>query len=193
MTLSAAYSTYLRCLVLVLNRLPGLTELDISLRQSTPSFVKQLAKMIPQTVLQQLRISHLNNRYKYLAMLLRSSKTTLVSLCLEYITLEKEDEHWPLFGFLGDELKLRRCRMHCLTINGKRIDFSRITKSRPITALLDTSPLDGDEWALVQKDHSFGFALDLSADEGDDIRHWLQRALLEIQQGDVWGTDVEDE
>jgi hypothetical protein len=177
--------------------LTAVVDLRLALRKCSASYFKQLAKAMPWTMLQRLKLSYTTTRNKYLAMFLESFKDTLHSLTLNHITLNDNDTLDKLLSMCVDLLKLRKIVLQGLNIGSQGLYFGEFNKLRPLTR--DYDPLspglyphrpfadfDEADWVMVYICDRSIFGIELCEDEGDDIGHWIRKAMDFVQVTDMW-------
>ncbi|KAH7075378.1 hypothetical protein BKA63DRAFT_594795 [Paraphoma chrysanthemicola] len=153
-------------------------------------FFKQLSKMGHNLRLRRLQLRQLRTRKKYLKIFLRLTKHTLKALVLDHIYLEHEEN---IVCFLWEEMNLKEVTLRCLHAGGAGIYFDNVSLERPGTIgrwhYDDDDDDDDDDWMFIRKDVFPQHKIELSEDDGDDIKHWLLKIDELSLHGDAWAKD----
>jgi hypothetical protein len=138
-------------------------------------FFKHFSKKVDLTGLQYLTLRDIITRTKYLKLCLEPTIGSLKSIKLEHIELSTGKWN-PMIWFLTD-IRLKEVELRCLNWNegdqSYGISFTKIHKQRPESFPDAECPLDGEDWQKLYTPREPYSWIRLSAQEGDQISHWL--------------------
>lgn len=166
---------YVQLLAQLFKKHPASIVVRLHLDNCPVDFFKELAKGMPHTNLRRIKLSGITTRYKYLAVFLRSCESTLRSLTLDHVNLIKMTTSQSITRLMASELKLERCVLRGINVDGRSLRFGKINEMRPWTKC-KTIDGCGDEWVSVYTDKHEDHELKLLSKEGDDMRYWLSKA-----------------
>lgn len=142
---------------------------------------------LPTLTLQRLTLSHFTTRYKYIAMFLKSTQSTLRSLTLSHCSLTDEYHFKCLLDLLWERFSLEECTLSSLNAGERGIYFRPILNMRPNTEE-GHYHFDGfHDWVHVHKNLGWDSALELRTADGDDMKYWLQRTAEYATRGPQHG------
>jgi hypothetical protein len=182
--------------------LTAMVNLRLALRKCSASYFEQLAKAMPNVMLQRLKLSHTTTRSKYLAVFLGSFKDTLHSLTLDHVTINDNDTFDKLLSMCVDLLKLRKIVLQSLNVGNQGLYFGEFNKLRPLTR--DHDPLspslyphrpfadfDEADWVMVYICDRDIFGIQLCEDGGDDIGYWIRKVMDLVQVDERMWTEFD--
>ena len=153
---------------------------------TSSAFLKVINQPVQLPALRRLYLSRLVTRKLHVKKCLRSCKTTLDAVCLEYIKFEGETDDTPITGFLPKEFNLKEVTMRSLSFGYYSLYFSKTQELRPCCRnFRASSGIDDEKWVIVERTTEPQNEITLRSDDGDDVKHWL--GVIDSLRGHEWG------
>lgn len=109
--------------------------------------------------------------------------------------MDDEDNFVKIILLCSHQLKLRKCTIRGINAGNKGLYFGHFNKRRPQTAaeglsksayFLGSDVAGESDWVSVYTSAMNTYEVRLDADEGDDIKYWLQQLTDKYKLERMW-------